>query len=67
MKLSKYLELKGETGPEFARRIGVTPQAVRYWRRGERRPSATLMLRIARATEGAVTPNDLLETEGEDG
>lgn len=44
---------------ELARRIGVTPQAVCFWRDGLRQIPAKESALIERATFGAVTRRDL--------
>lgn len=53
--LSQYLS--GRSTTEFAREIGVSPESVRLWMRG-RVPRPKMMARIAKATNGQVTPAD---------
>jgi 3,4-dihydroxy 2-butanone 4-phosphate synthase/GTP cyclohydrolase II len=61
MRLAEWLSRNGVSRVEFARRIGVTPGAVTQLCNSEQawlsRDTAEL---IARATRGAVTPNDFL-------
>jgi transcriptional regulator with XRE-family HTH domain len=56
MKLADYLADKSRS--EFARQLGVTPEAVRLWQIGERTPRRDVMARIAEITGGSVTPAD---------
>ena len=44
--------------PTFALRVGVQPDAVRKWIKGERLPNRANMAKIWRATEGAIGPNE---------
>jgi 3,4-dihydroxy 2-butanone 4-phosphate synthase/GTP cyclohydrolase II len=64
MKLAEWLTAKRVSRVEFARRIGVTPGAVTQLCNSDHawmsRDTAEL---IARATKGAVTPNDFLPLE----
>ncbi len=46
---------RGMTIGEIARRLGVWPQAIYRYRRGERRPSADFLRKVERLTGGAVT------------
>lgn len=47
-------------GPsETARQLGVTPQAVCFWRDGKRQLAAEYCPAIERATKGAVTCEEL--------
>jgi len=58
MKLSDFLTKTGKSDEDFAKEVDSTPNAVRYWRTGERIPRPVFMRRILVATSGDVTPND---------
>lgn len=58
--LASFLAERGVSERAFARTLGVSSAAVSFWVVGKRFPSAESMVRIAHATGGAVTPNDLL-------
>jgi len=58
MQLKDYLELEQETAEQFAARVEVTKFAVRKWVRGERIPRPSTIVRIKKATKGAVTAED---------
>jgi DNA-binding transcriptional regulator YdaS (Cro superfamily) len=58
MKLADYLETAGQTQEAFAKAIGVTPEAVRLWCRGERTPRWKAVLAIRKATDGQVDVGD---------
>lgn len=60
MQLKDYLELEGQTSSEFAAKVEVTKYAVRKWLRGERTPRPSTMIKIRKATKGAVTAEDWL-------
>lgn len=61
MDLRAYLEREETTYSAFARKIGVSPQAVQRYVKGDRRPSAEIMTTIRGATDGAVQPNDFFD------
>ncbi len=61
MKLDAYLTLHGLSERDFARRVGVSQQAVNNYRRGRRVPAPAIMRRIYEATGGLVTPADFLD------
>lgn len=61
MLLKDYLDRRGETMAAFSRRIGVTPEAVRWYCNGERVPRYNSMRRIVAATRGKVKPNDFYD------
>ena len=61
MKLSQFLDLSQKTISQAAQEIGVSPEAVRYWLNGERRPSHYLMTKIYIWSGGQITPNDFHE------
>ncbi len=49
--LQDRLTLKGWTGAEFARRVGVTPGAVNKWTNGKAKPTRGHIPMIARALD----------------
>ena len=59
MTLAEYLDQEGLSITEFAERIDVTHETVRRYVAGQRLPRRAVMKRIAEATDGAVTANDL--------
>lgn len=61
MRLEIYLTKKRLTIPEFAEQIGVTPQAVHRYVRGERIPRLDVMDRIIELTGGKVEAGDLVD------
>ena len=68
MTLSQYLSEKGLTYEAFGALIGVGAPAVSRYVTGARYPRRAVLLRILAATDGAVTPADLLcapKAEGE--
>jgi len=60
MTLSEYLASTNQTETDFAVAVGCSQGTVNKLKRGTIRPSLELAGRIARATEGRVTPNDFL-------
>lgn len=60
MDLLRYLRETGMSQAELARRLGVTRSAVNQWLSGATAPSTQQITRIARVTEGAVGPADLI-------
>jgi transcriptional regulator with XRE-family HTH domain len=58
MKLGDYLSAKSIRRADFAQMIGRSPEAVRRYMKGERKPEEDTMRRIAEITEGEVTAND---------
>ncbi len=58
MTLKDWLDDAGMTVPQFAHRIGRSPQAVRRYVSGERIPDKETMPLIAEATGNIVTAND---------
>jgi transcriptional regulator with XRE-family HTH domain len=63
MKLADYLTDKGIAPSEFAASVGVTPEAIRLYIKGDRRPRAATMQEIHHATGGMVTANDFFAVE----
>jgi len=71
MKLKAYIESHSSQG-DFADAIGVTIQAISQYCRGVRRPRPDIAQKIIKATNGAVTFEDLFfpattPPEGEEG
>lgn len=62
-KLRDWLDDHSVSVPEFATRIGRTPEAVRRYTNGERIPDREAMPLIAAETGGAVTANDFFGIE----
>jgi DNA-binding transcriptional regulator YdaS (Cro superfamily) len=62
MQLKDYLRLEEETAESFGYRVGVSIYAVRKWVRSERIPRPATIMRIKRATKGAVTAEDWMST-----
>ena len=61
MQLSEYLESSSVDRKTFAETLGVHPDTLYKWQRGERLPRREMMRRIADETSGAVTANDFFE------
>jgi hypothetical protein len=64
MTLNDFMEKNGVTCASLADQLGVTRQAVYFWLTFQRTPSARYMAQIARITDGAVMPNDLIFPSG---
>ena len=66
MILSEYLEKHEPTVVAFAQKVGVKRGAIYSWLNGKKTPDPVTMQRIFAATNGLVTPNDLLgiDTDG---
>jgi transcriptional regulator with XRE-family HTH domain len=60
MKLAVWFSLQKIRREDFARQIGVSIPSVTRYMNGTRFPSAGVFVKIAKATDGAVTPNDFL-------
>lgn len=60
MKLTDYLRDTGETGTQFAKRIGVAQATVHRYCSGVRIPRPEILQRIQVETGGQVTPNDFI-------
>ncbi|MEM4214120.1 MAG: helix-turn-helix transcriptional regulator [Candidatus Methanomethylicaceae archaeon] len=52
MRLCEYLKKSSMSQAEFARRLGVTRQAVQAWCQGKRRPRPELVKKIIAETGG---------------
>ena len=58
MTLKKWLRLYKITSPEFALQTKIARESMWRYSEGQRIPPKKQMLRIYRATNGSVTPND---------
>lgn len=63
MTLARYLQESGLSVREFASRIGVSPEAIRLYLKGQRRPRGAVIKAIASETKGAVSANDFYAAE----
>lgn len=61
MKLTAYLELAKLDDLAFAAKVGCDRSTIYRIRKGETRPSPSLMVEIAKVTKGAVLPNDYFD------
>jgi DNA-binding transcriptional regulator YdaS (Cro superfamily) len=61
MQLSEYLQSTGEDIPSFAKRIKRDVSTVYRIINKQVMPSRATMHAISKATDGKVTPNDLLD------
>ena len=61
MKLSEWFELTKVQKRAFAADIGVTPQMISAYCKGDIWPTKERMKLIAEKTKGAVTANDFLQ------
>ena len=59
MRLEAWLDLKGVTKAEFARRIGVSAPTITRVINGVQNTPLSVQDVIKRETDGAVTPDDL--------
>ena len=64
MNLRAWRNERGLTRRQFADRIGVQPNAIVKWERGERTPRPESIRRIADVTCGEVTANDFIDLHG---
>lgn len=60
MDLYRYLEKTKQSQAGFARLLGVAPSYVSMLLNGKVWPTRRFMLRVLAATQGQVTPNDLI-------
>ena len=58
MIIPEYLQAHGLKLREFAARIGVSYETARRYAKGTRIPERTIMARIVKETDGAVTALD---------
>jgi len=63
MKLEKYLSQNQTTMLAFAAQIGVDVSTIHRAVHGKVIPSRSTMQSIFRATDGAVTPSDLVQVQ----
>jgi DNA-binding transcriptional regulator YdaS (Cro superfamily) len=61
MKLSEWFDLTKRQKRAFAADIGVTPQMISAYCKGDIWPTKERMKLIAEKTKGAVTANDFLQ------
>lgn len=62
MQLATFLAETGKTASEFARESGIgSRQVVHKYLTGQRFPTPENLLRIRRATSGAVTADDFVD------
>ena len=66
MDLRTYLADAKIEPPAFAAEIGVTAASVYRYLARDRRPKMDVMLRIAKATNNKVQPNDFFATQQPD-
>lgn len=60
MKLADWMTLAGIKDSAFAEKVGRDQSTISRIRRGEVLPDWSTVVRIAEATEGAVTANDFM-------
>jgi DNA-binding transcriptional regulator YdaS (Cro superfamily) len=65
MTLSEYLTTKNLSPGEFAKRLKCAEPTVNRYITGARIPEKQMMVRIVRATDGDVTPNDFYGVQPE--
>jgi 3,4-dihydroxy 2-butanone 4-phosphate synthase/GTP cyclohydrolase II len=65
MTLETWLRENGKQKREFAAEIGVTPQMISAYLKGDIWPSRERMRLIAEKTGGAVTANDFVSLEAQ--
>ena len=65
MELKNWLTNNDVSVSAFAKRIGVTRQAVYSYIRGDKIPSPVTMKEIVVETSGAVTPNSFYNIEAQ--
>jgi len=63
MKISQWQKLTGYPNKQIAELLGVTPSYITYLNQGKRMPSGTLAKKIVEISDGAVTYEDLFDTE----
>lgn len=62
-KLDTYLAQAGMTAAAFAAKLEVSAATISRLRKGKQTPSWELLRKIAIETNGAVSPNDFLDSE----
>lgn len=63
MKLSQFLHDHGVTTREFAAQLGASPESVRLYVTGKRRPRVDVLAKIRQLTNDAVRASDFFEAE----
>jgi transcriptional regulator with XRE-family HTH domain len=63
MDIASWLTSTATTAADFAKRIGVSRQALHRYKTGDRVPRPKMLARIREETDGAVTANDFLPRE----
>lgn len=58
MTLAEYIKREQITQRSLAKSAGVSESLVRHIMTGRKRPSLDTMIRLSKATNGEVTPND---------
>jgi len=61
MTLSEYLTSNSKKPSHFADEVGVPASTITRILNGDRRPGLPLLLKILKATNGIVTPNDFAQ------
>jgi DNA-binding transcriptional regulator YdaS (Cro superfamily) len=59
MRLDEYLHEHGVSMDAFGSRVGVSHATVSRWCNGDLQPDGMMALKIVRATDGKVNPEDL--------
>lgn len=59
--LATYLTKSGETQAAFAERAGLSPSVLSRILTGKRAPTADVVEKVEKASDGKVTPNDLFD------
>ncbi|MCH6203879.1 helix-turn-helix transcriptional regulator [Brucella ciceri] len=62
-KLRTYLKDRGVSHKAFGEAIGVTQATINRYVNGERFPSQEIIVKIAQATEGEISPADWFSVE----
>lgn len=62
-KLRTYLKDRGVSHKAFGEAIGVTQATINRYVNGERFPSQEIIVKIAQATEGEISPSDWFHVE----
>lgn len=60
MRMEVYREKHGLSRSEMGRRIGVAHTTIARWECGDMLPDGDMLLRIVEATQGEVSPNDMI-------
>lgn len=57
-KLKSYIKEQGVTQRNFAKLLGITPNAISKYLANQRFPNRDIILKIEKATNGYVRPSD---------